>query len=212
VLNLSGIMKKVMMVLVASIFLMSFVVAQVGPGDGTGAEHDAIVASGGQEGNPVAGEGIGARVVAGNYRGANGQQMMIQEKANSRVRLEVGGVGVDCDCNMTQERVNNRTMLKTKLSNGRNAEIKVMPDVASETALQRLRLRACDGDCEIELREVGKGDGARLAYEVRMHRQSKFLGLFSMGMDVEAQVDAESGEVIGVKKPWWAFLASEPAE
>ena len=31
-------------------------------------------------------------------------------------------------------------------------------------------------------------------------------------MDVEAQVDAESGEVIQTKKPWWAFLASEPVE
>jgi len=31
-------------------------------------------------------------------------------------------------------------------------------------------------------------------------------------MNVEAQVDAETGEIIRVKKPWWAFLASEPAE
>ena len=33
-----------------------------------------------------------------------------------------------------------------------------------------------------------------------------------MKMDVEAQVDAETGKVIRTKKPWWAFLASEPAE
>jgi len=31
-------------------------------------------------------------------------------------------------------------------------------------------------------------------------------------MDVSAQIDAETGEIIRVKKPWWAFLASEPEE
>jgi hypothetical protein len=31
-------------------------------------------------------------------------------------------------------------------------------------------------------------------------------------MQVSAQVDAENGEVIAVKKPWWAFLASESEE
>jgi len=50
----------------------------------------------------------------------------------------------------------------------------------------------------------------KLAYEVKTQRRSKFLGLFGVRMNVEAQVDAESGEVIRVKKPWWAFLASEP--
>jgi hypothetical protein len=29
-------------------------------------------------------------------------------------------------------------------------------------------------------------------------------------MQVQAQVDAETGEIIQVNKPWWAFLAVEP--
>jgi hypothetical protein len=31
-------------------------------------------------------------------------------------------------------------------------------------------------------------------------------------MQVQAQVDAENGEVIQTHKPWWAFLASESEE
>ncbi len=31
-------------------------------------------------------------------------------------------------------------------------------------------------------------------------------------MQVQAQFNAESGEIIIVKKPWWAFLAIEPEE
>jgi hypothetical protein len=31
-------------------------------------------------------------------------------------------------------------------------------------------------------------------------------------MQVQAQVDAENGDVILAKKPWWAFLATESEE
>jgi len=36
--------------------------------------------------------------------------------------------------------------------------------------------------------------------------------MFKTKMKVRAQVSAESGEVIRVHKPWWAFLASETDE
>jgi hypothetical protein len=92
--------------------------------------------------------------------------------------------------------------------------VKVMPDTASEKALERLRLKTCsdENECQIELKEVGSGDNAKLAYEVKTQRRSKLFGLFGMKMQVQAQVDAETGEVIQTSKPWWAFLASEPAE
>ena len=41
---------------------------------------------------------------------------------------------------------------------------------------------------------------------------SKVFGIFKTDMDVEAQIDAETGEVIKSKKPWWAFLATESEE
>ena len=87
-----------------------------------------------------------------------------------------------------------------------------MPDVASETALQRLRLRNCDENCSIELREVGVGGQARMVYETKTQRNSRVFGLFGARMDVQAQVDAETGELVYVNKSWWAFLASEPEE
>jgi hypothetical protein len=63
----------------------------------------------------------------------------------------------------------------------------------------------------IQLKETGKGNETRLAYEVQAERHAKLLGIFSMKMQVKTEVDAENGEV-SVKKPWWAFLASEPKE
>jgi len=210
--KLFNIMKRELMILVMSIFLMSFVVAQVGAADGTGALHDEVVAAGGQEGNPTLGEGIGAKVMAGNYIGENGQQIMIQQQAENQIQLRVNDVSANCGLDLIQRQVENKTQLETQLSNGRNVEIKIMPDVASVTALQRLRLMNCDGECQIELREVGQGEQIKLAYELKTQRNSKVFGLFGARMNVQAQVDAESGELIRIQKPWWAFLASESEE
>jgi len=115
---------------------------------------------------------------------------------------------------MKQETVQNKTKLSATLSNGKNAEIKVMPNTASEKALERVRLKVCseENECKIELKETGSGEQTKLAYELKTQRQSKVFGLFKAKMQVQVQVNAENGEVIKVKKPWWAFLASEPAE
>ena len=87
-----------------------------------------------------------------------------------------------------------------------------MPNTASETALARLRLKNCNEECTIELKEVGTGEQVRMAYELKSQRNSKVFGMFNAKMDVEAQVDAETGELIKSNKPWWAFLASEKEE
>lgn len=96
---------------------------------------------------------------------------------------------------------------KTKifnLSNGRGVEIKIMPETASERAIERLG----ELNFTIELKEVGSGNQTRAAYEVRTEKQGKFLGLFKVRTNVSVEVDAESGEVIREHRPWWALLAS----
>jgi hypothetical protein len=108
-----------------------------------------------------------------------------------------------------RERIRNNETFE--LSNGINAYVKVMPEVASETALERLRLKVCNesNNCTIELKEVGYGNQTKLAYELKAQKESKVFFMFKKKMQVEAQVDAESGEVIREHKPWWAFLADE---
>jgi hypothetical protein len=112
---------------------------------------------------------------------------------------------------MSQEHTQTGTRLQVKLSNGQNSEVKVMPNTASKTALERLQLKNCNSEnnCSIELKEVGQGEKVKAAYEVKVQKEAKILGLFKTKMQVQAQVDAENGEVIQTNKPWWAFLASE---
>lgn len=151
------------------------------------------------------------KVISGNYIGEDGGQIKIQRQSDDKIRLEVGGVGVDCNLEMTQEQIQNKIKLNVKLNNGKNAEIKIMPDVASRIALQRLRLNNCNKEngCSIVLKEVGLAEQIKVAYEIKVQKQAKVFGLFGTQMRVQAQVDAGTGEILLVKKPWWAFLASE---
>lgn len=128
-----------------------------------------------------------------------------------KVRLKVGNSEAISALELTQEQIQEQTRLHAKLSNGRNAEIKVMPDAASERARERLQLKVCseENSCSIELKEVGKGEQVRAAYEVRAQKDAKVLGMFKTKMQVSSQIDAENGEVIKTNKPWWAFLATE---
>lgn len=99
------------------------------------------------------------------------------------------------------------TVVENKLyienSNGKNSEVKIMPETASEKAIERLG----DLGFNIELKEVGQDDNAKPVYSLGAEKQVKLLGFIKLRMRINAEVDAQTGEVISVKKPWWSFLA-----
>ncbi len=78
-------------------------------------------------------------------------------------------------------------------------EIKVMPDTASESAIDKLSLNK---DVEIELKDTGKP-----VYEVIGSQEKRILGLFKTAVKVTTTLSAETGEIEKTKKPWWSFLA-----
>jgi hypothetical protein len=125
-----------------------------------------------------------------------------------------GEFEAESELELEEEIENNKSKIRAKLSNGRRALIKIMPNTASEKALARLRLKVCseDNNCTIELKEVGKGNETRATYEIQRQRHFRILGLFRKKALAKAQIDAETGEIISIKKPWWAFLAYEPEE
>lgn len=225
-------MKKNLTLVITSMFILGLIgfVFAAAETDDTGPMHDDIIAAGGQGIGSQAdslGDGIGGvnqgegtetqekvQLREGNYSGEGGEQIQVQEKANNQIELQVGNSKAQTALKLNSMQVDGTAKFDVTLSNGRNAEIKVMPDAASEKALEQLKLGACseDNDCSIELKEVGSGEDVKAAYEIKVQKQSKVLGLFGVKMNVQAQVDAETGEVIQSKKPWWAFLASESEE
>lgn len=181
-------------------------------------ENSQIQAQVRNENNDLNGEEIGEQVRArteekiktGNYKTESGKEIQIQEQNNNRVQLRVGNSVTESSLEMVQEETETGLKLKAKLSNGKNVEIKVMPDTASEKALERLRLNVCseENNCKIELKETGTGEQVKAMYEIKAEKQAKLFGLFKTKMQVKAQVNAENGDVV-VNKPWWAFLAKE---
>lgn len=191
-------MKKILVALLLVTFLIGLIFAANQNGKGIDANP----------GNSIS----QTKTQTGKYLSENNKEIQVQEKENNQFKLKTGNYSADCDCNLTSEKIQNKTKFYAKLSNGKNAEIKIMPDTASETALARLRMKVCseERNCTIQLKEVGKDENKTLAYEIKAKKQSKFFGLFKKQMLVEAEVSAENGEIIQTKKPWWAFLASEP--
>jgi len=159
-------------------------------------------------------EGVQTKARSGEFTSENGKKVQLEEQANNRMQIKAGNMVAQTGLELEQEADGEKTKLKAKLSNGKFAEIKIMPDTASEKALERLRMKVCseENSCQIELKEVGQGEEVRATYELKAQKQARLFGIFGTKMQVEAQVSAENGEIIRAKKPWWAFLASEPEE
>jgi hypothetical protein len=200
-------MRKVFLALTLSLVLLSFGVMAAQPEtagqQGPGAEDAMAVA-----------QQVMEQVQAGQFRDPQGNAFGIEMGQGNRIRLRVGNITAETELDLKQQKIQDKVQMSVKLSNGRNAEVKVMPNTASETALERLRLKVCTAErnCSIELKEVGSGNETRLAYEVQAERHARILGIFQAKMQVRAQVDAENGEVIRTGKPWWSFLATEVDE
>lgn len=90
-----------------------------------------------------------------------------------------------------------------KLSNGKDAEIKIMPETASQSAIDRLG----ELGFNVTLKEVGNGDNTKPVYDVSSEKDAKIFGFIKAKAKIGVEVDAITGEVLRVNKPWWGFLA-----
>jgi hypothetical protein len=163
-------------------------------------------------------EEITDRLNARNCTGENckinilGRNITIRDLSNETKEIIAEKIDTKTGLNLTAEDIDTKTMLKAYLSNGRWALVKYLPNVASAIALKRLEAKCAERNCTIELKEVGAGNKTKLAYEVKTEKDSKVLLIFKKKMPVIAQVDAETGQIISVKKPWWAFIAKDSDE
>lgn len=203
-------MNKAILFVFAVIFAAALVFAQ-GPSGvhepGTGLENPEL-----KEATQGTGAGLNASEDA-NQEMNLGEDEQIREEAGKEKgqTLRIRDSEVHSELEVVQEMVQNQTQYRAKLSNGLNSELKVMPNTASARALEVLGAKCGERNCSIELKEVGTGNQTRAAYEVQAQKEVRVLGLFKAQMRVQAQIDAENGEVLKQKKAWWAFLAAEPS-
>ena len=94
------------------------------------------------------------------------------------------------------------------LSNGDEILVKLSSQEARSKAESELDIEDCS-NCEVNLVEAKVKGKSRAVYEVKARKQAKIFGIFRTSINVFANIDVETGEVVSVGKPWWAFLASE---
>ena len=138
-----------------------------------------------------------------------GRNVTARQLTDSEKEIIVDRINLKTGLDLTIEDLDNKTELRTKLSNGNNASVKILPIVASARAQEIMRAKCAERNCTFELKEVSAGGKTRLAYEIATDKDSRLFFLFKKRVPVVAKVDAETGEIVGVKKPWWAFLAKE---
>jgi len=136
-----------------------------------------------------------------------------QEKLQEKLQ-ECISEGEDCDLEQIQNQVQNQVqnhvqnmnteeVMEQVRSKAAEKGLKIMPTRASDKAIEVL-----SGKFEsIELIEPTEA-GETHRYKVLAKKDVKFLGLFDTEIDVEAEIDAETGEVIKTRGPWWSFLTN----
>jgi hypothetical protein len=204
-------MKKVVLCLLASILLVSLVFAQ---NESSLRERLRENAEERQELNLELRQNIREKIREGENLTIGDRKLIIRMLKNRRLQLAKRNFLAHTNLTLSQE--DNSSEIDVELPDGKRRRLKIMPDTAALRALERLRLKNCNesNNCTIELKDVGhrEGNESRIAYAIKAKKEARFLGLFRMRMDVESEVDAETGEVIRTRKPWWAFLASEKNE
>lgn len=216
-------MKKMVLFFLIGLFLISFVIAAQNQvqnqqqNNGIGQQLSEQIQERRQE------------IREGDYNLPQGQLLQVRELAQEQKELRVRNVSARTslnisvgDCQVVVGGVidpNGTVMgsdacdwkvIRAQLGSGDEREIVIMPDVAAETARDRLRLKVCseENNCTLQLREIGQANQVRAAYEVQVERHYRILGLFQAKAQNRVQIDAENGEVVQIGKPWWSFLAT----
>lgn len=140
------------------------------------------------------------------------KMIKIKEIGEKKKEISSGKFKAITEVDLTSEDDSRGKVLKAILSDGRIADIELMPDEASAIALAELKARCEEINCKIELKDIVKNKKNLLAYELETEKDSRILFIFKKKMKLIAIVDAETGEIIQIKKPWWKFLARERNE
>jgi len=132
------------------------------------------------------------------------------EKGVSReIQIEGENVSISKEIEINDLFEGNESELEAVLSNGNKTKIKVLPEQASEIARERLKAKNISN---FTLEEIRHKNIPRVVYKVETNQNGRFLGVFKLAMKSNTQIDPETGEILEVNKPWWAFLVSIPEE
>jgi len=136
-------------------------------------------------------------------------EIEIERDENGEIRREIKiegeNIGIDSDLEINDLFEGNESELEVVLSDGNTTRIKVLPEQARERVRERLRT---GNITNFSLEEIEDRNIPHVVYNIETNQQGRFLGVFKLALKSETQIDPETGEVIDINRPWWAFLVS----
>lgn len=106
--------------------------------------------------------------------------------------------GVNASTNVTLYKSDNGTVYGIFGNETRPIEL---PDAVRDRVRERIRARIAENE-SIQLEEDGN-------YSVEVQKESRFLGIFPVHENVHIKINAENGDVLNQRAPWWSFLAKD---
>jgi hypothetical protein len=90
-------------------------------------------------------------------------------------------------------------------------KVYILPEVAAKMAMDVHNALCSANNCTVLIKEVPAGNKSsnetRVAFVLNLEKSVKVLGFIKTNMRFQAYMDAQTGDSISTKKPWWAFLA-----
>ncbi|MBT4257605.1 hypothetical protein HOD88_00275 [archaeon] len=125
-------------------------------------------------------------------------------------KISVEGKGPEVESKLKLKTINqgNESIIRAMLSNGNETTINFLPD----EIYSRIREQLHTQNISIELEEKVHKNIPKVIYNIEANKNGKFLGIFKMKLKIEEEIDAETGELLKMNTPWWAFMVSEDEE
>ena len=128
-----------------------------------------------------------------------GREMTIMAGKSGNVIIQ--SKGIDAETNVTLYKSEGKVYGVFK--GNQTKEIKVLPDGVKEKIRQRIKAKIQDE--EIELDEDG-------VYQVQARKQARLFGVIPVRERLRVEINSETGEIIRIRNSWWGFLARDVEE
>jgi len=125
--------------------------------------------------------------------------MVVFAGKSGNIIVQVRGVNATTNIQLYKE---NESLYGLTINN-ETIMINYLPDQIREKVRERTKTRL--NNTNITLNENG-------TYEYRAEKEARFLFIFKVREKVSWHIDAETGEIIKEKKPWWGFFARDVKE
>ncbi|MEM5828993.1 MAG: DUF333 domain-containing protein [Candidatus Aenigmatarchaeota archaeon] len=82
----------------------------------------------------------------------------------------------------------------------KNISINVIPSIATQVVMTKEPIdKINNAELDIENETIA-------TYKIEGNRKAKLIGIIPVELKIRARVNAETGDIISVEKPWWSFL------